>query len=220
MREPGCRAGAGPRHGVSIALLAIAVGVACGRSSTTPSPQSQFGPVSTLAEAPVSDALVNVTAGSTDTDNFPGQSLDVPSGTFGSLRFNWYRRDRTEVAFGTLYLLAQEYLGLAKDLPQAQGLIARSVSSTNGEYVFPPEVSVTGARRYWFYADTQGSFANSFDLDVYAGGDAFNSSIHTLPFRKSPASGRYTSFNPPVFVPAPPGLYIDNNFRLRGAAVR
>lgn len=48
-----------------------------------------------------------------------GQSVTVPgSGTYNNLRFNWYHHNPTgaPVAFGRLYLLTQEYTGLASNL--------------------------------------------------------------------------------------------------------
>ena len=89
----------------------------------------------------------------------------------------------------------------------------------DGEYVFPDGLWITGGRRYWFLCDKSGSYLHSFDIDVYPDGDSYHTGVSSSPFGKSQASGHYISFNPPVFVQAPPDLYIDTNFRLRGRAI-
>src|SRR5690606_5945426 len=59
---------------------------------------------------------VEVTAGLTGTWNWAGQSVTIPAGgTYTNVRFNWYlysQQAGQPTAFGTLYLLDREYLGL------------------------------------------------------------------------------------------------------------
>jgi hypothetical protein len=151
-------------------------------------------------------ALVQVTAGSTGTFNFAGQSVTLPGGgPFNNLRFNWYAFSGDPVAFGTLYLLTAEYLGLPGDLsPATVGYVARSQSIVGHEYRFAPGVTVSGGAQYRFYTDTQGSFVTSFTGSTYPGGDMYVTGVPTLGFHKALAA---------------PGVFLDANFRLQGAAV-
>ena len=116
-----------------------------------------------------------------------------------------------------MYILTQEYTGLPRDLgPSTAGFLARSESTSDGQYVFGPAVTLTGGGRYWFYTDAQGSFAGSFDQDIYPGGDLYVTGFPTLGFRKAPASGRMVGN---TYVPPPAGVFIDGNFRLQGSTV-
>lgn len=183
----------------------------CSDSATPSSPgASAPAAMQTLVDVP----LVDVTAGATGTWNYSGQSVTVPAGAYNNITFNWYDFHRAPAAFGTLYVLTQEYLGLPGGLGSAPGLVARSERVVNGEYVFAPEVILNGGVKYWFYTDTQGSFANSFDVDIYGSGDSYVSGIASQPFRKSQASGRMVNG---VYVPPPPGVFTDASFRLRGS---
>ena len=62
------------------------------------------------------------------------------------------------------------------------------------------------------YTDSQGSFAGSFDQDIYPGGDLYLTGIQSQPFRKAPASGRMVNG---TFVPGPAGVFLDANFKLQ-----
>jgi hypothetical protein len=207
-------------HGlVAAALTAALVVAACGDSKTPASP-SQPAPVVTLqtvAEAPVSGPIADVTAGSTGTFNYPGQSVAFPAGTYSNLRFQWYSTTKEAVAFGKLYILTQEYLGLPGNILNAPGFRLGTSIIEAGEYVFEPTLEFEGDRTYWFYGDTQGSFATSFDIDTYAPGIGYVTGIFSQPFRRMQASGRMVNGQ---FVPAPPGVTVDANFRLRGAKIR
>jgi len=202
---------------VAAAVCAAFVVAACGESNTPASP-SQPAPTAvtlqTVAEAPVSGPIADVTAGSTGTFNFPGQSVYVPAGTYNNLRFQWYSTTKEAVAFGQLFVLAQEFLGRPGELSTAPGVMLGTRTIEAGEFVFDPSVEFPGDRTYWFYADTQGSFATSFDIDTYAGGIGYVTGIASQPFRRTQASGRMVNGQ---FVPAPPGVTVDANFRLRGA---
>lgn len=172
------------------------------------------GPLQTLVDVTTG---LEVTSGGTGTFNWAGQSFAVPgSGSFGDVRFHWYSFQRTPAAFGSLYLLTQEYLGLPRDLgPSTRGFVARSEGLAEGAYAFAPGVTITGGTRYWVYTDTQGSFAGSFDEDIFSGGDMYVTGFHTNPFRKAQASGRMVNG---VLVPAPEGVFVDANFKLQARA--
>jgi len=202
-------------------VLVAVVPLGCSRSSqpTSPSGPGTGGIDSsfrTLVE--VTADLADVTTGYTGTENWPGQSVTIPgTGTYNNIRFSWYHYNPagTPVAFGTLYLLTQEYLGLPSDLSSATaGYVARSESADGGVYVFPVGTTVTGGRQYWFYSDTRGRFTNSFNKDIYLGGDAYVCNIQTMPFRKSAAS--WLRLPSGEYLIPPAGTCTDNNFKLQG----
>ena len=202
---------------LATAVTAAFVVAACGDSKTPASPSRPSPTPVTLqvvAEVPVSGPIADVTAGSTGTFNYAGQSVYVPAGTYTNFRFQWYSTAKEAVAFGRLYVLTQEFLGLPGDLPSAPGRLMASSGIEAGEYVFEPSSEFQGDRTYWFYTDTQGSFATSFDIDTYAPGIGYVTGIFSQPFRRTQASGRMVNGQ---FVPAPPGVTVDANFRLRGA---
>jgi len=195
------------------------VAFATGCGSPNPSPTSPtvsaLRPVATLVDVTES---INVTAGYTGTWNWPGQSVTMPAGSgFNNIRFQWFTHQQAPTAFGQLYILDREYLGLPGDLgPSTPGVVARSESVTDNQYVFASTVTLKGGTRYWFYGDKQGSFVTSFDTDTYAAGDLYVTGYHAQPFRKCPASGRM--LGPGTYVPPPPGVFVDANFRLLGSA--
>jgi len=202
---------------LAIAVLGATVG--CDRSPVAPSGLGQPPIVTVLGESPVAGAIVDVGAGPTGTENYPGQSVTVPAGIYANLHFNWYQQTGAPVAFGTVYLLRHEYRGAPEGLKAAHGLVAASTQVANGEYVFPEALAIAGGHQYWFYGDTIGRYSQSYDVDVYSGGDGYHTGNSSLPFSKTEASGHYLSLYSSVFVPAPPGLYTDTNFRLRGRQV-
>jgi hypothetical protein len=157
--------------------------------------------------------LAEVTTGTTGTWNHVGQSVTIPGrGAFNRIRFNWIDFAGTASAFGTLYLLDREYLGTPPGLSNSTpGFIAKSEGTAAGQYVFHQGVVLRGGSQYWFYTDTMGSLAGSFDTDIYAGGDMYVSGFPTVAFRKAQASGRMVGG---VYVPPPPGVFVDANFRL------
>lgn len=158
---------------VSIVLISVSFG--CAKTETAPTP--------------VLETVVTVTSGGVGTFNFAGQSVAAPTSSYYTgLRFSWYTFQRAPTAFGSLYLLTQEYLGLPGNLsPATPGFVAQSERTEAGEYVFDPHVTLIGGTRYWFYTDTQGSFTTSFNRDIYAGGDLYVTGVSSLPFRKSAA---------------------------------
>lgn len=199
-----------------LGICGVALAVACQSrtdSATSPAPVS---PASLQTLVDVTTGL-EVTAGQTGTWNWAGQSFTVPgAGTFTDLRFHWYSFQRSAAAFGTLYLIDREYVGLPQGLgPHTPGYLARSERITDSAYVFAPGVTVTGGAKYWVYTDTQGAFAGSFDQDIYPGGDLYLTGFPTNPFRKAPASGRMVNG---VYVPPPAGVFLDANFKLQARA--
>ena len=202
------------RNGALVLLLgALTCSAACDHrapaaASAVPNTDSGGSAAGSMAAAQsqVSVTLVDVTAGSTGTsNNYVGQSVTIPGhGTFDRLRFNWYTFTGSPTAFGSLLLLDREYLGTPQDLgPSTPGFIAQSQSIADGQYVFDPKVKVKAGSKCWFYTNTTGAFVTGFSSDTYAGGDMYITGMPALPFRLEPATG------------APPGTYIDANFRLQ-----
>lgn len=190
--------------------LVLAACAGAGQNSIT-GPGAASGNLQTLVD---NTTGLDVTSGATGTWNWAGQSFVVPgTGSFGDLRFHWYTFQKEPAAFGNLYLLTQEYLGLPGDLgPSTPGFLARSETAADGAYAFSSEVVVTGGTKYWVYTDKQGSFAGSFDTDIYPGGDEYVTGYHARPFRKAQASGRMVNG---VYVPPPAGVFLDANFKLQ-----
>ena len=212
-----------------LTIAAIAIGaLACTQAPTGPSSGGATGPgaIATIVDVPLS---VDVTEGLVGTWNWAGQSVTTPPGSgVGNVRFAWYHYNpRGETtAFGRIYVLDREFLGVPGDLsPSTPGFLARSEAEASGqngltntqgsEYTLPASLVLAGNTRYWFYTDKQGAFATSFDTDVYADGNLYLTGHPSNPFRKSAASGRMVNG---VFVPAPPGVTTDANFRLRGVS--
>lgn len=211
--------------GFAVVVTAMAGSAACSESPAGPSTGGLQGPgaLSTLVDVPLS---VDVTEGLTGTWNWAGQSLTTPAGAgFSNVKFAWYHYNpRGETtAFGRIYVLDREFLGVPGDLnPAMPGFLARSEPEASGqgnaqgsEYSLPSSLVLAGGTRYWFYTDKQGAFAYSFDKDLYANGNLYATGYFANPFRRSVASGRMVNG---VFVPAPPGVTTDANFRLRGAS--
>jgi hypothetical protein len=200
------------------ALLAAgaAVVAACGGSMDAPTAPRAVKPGAIVAIADVTLGL-DVTSGQIGTFNYAGQSVTIPAGRFDNLTFQFYTFQKTATSFGTLYLLDREFAALPGDLSESTpGFIAKAIANRGGTYLFPPTVAVDGGKQYWFYTDTQGSFASSFDTDIYPGGDLYVTGINTFPFHKAQASGRMVGN---TFVPAPAGVFTDANFKLQGRAV-
>lgn len=220
---------------VLLTLMAVALvmpGTGCQRTNPDGSPAAPTSSAASPAgggTTPVISAIVDVTAdlldvttGFTGTDNWVGQSVTIPgSGTYSNLRFNWYHYNPagTPVAFGTLYLLTQEYTGLSSGLgPTAPGFVARSEAVKDNQYVFPAAVTVAGGKRYWFYSDTRGRFTTSFNKDIYGGGDLYVTGYPTNPFTKAQAS--WLLLPSGEYLKPAPGTGVDANFKLQGAAIQ
>ena len=81
--------------------------------------------------------------GTLTSENHPGQSVVIPpsGGDFIAIRFNWMRGmvggGTRPTAFGTLYSLSEEFLGLPAELtPLTPGFIARSLRIVDNQYEF------------------------------------------------------------------------------------
>ena len=174
-------------------------------------PGAATGPLRTLMDVTTG---LEVTSGQVGTFNWVGQSFVVAeSGSFTDLRFNLYSFQKAPVAFGNLYLLTQEYLGVPGGLSSSTpGFLARSENTADGIYAFAASVVINGGTKYWAYTDAQGSFAGSFDTDIFSGGDMYVTGVPANPFRKAQASGRMVNG---VFFPAPAGVFVDANFKLQ-----
>lgn len=204
------------RRTFALLLIAVPFITACGGNMEAPTAPGAPKPGTIVALVNVTLGL-DVTSGQTGTFNYAGQSVTAPAGRFDNLTFQFYTFQKAPAAFGTLYLLDREFLGLPTDLSASTpGFIAKSDSNPAGVYHFAPAVAIDGGKRYWFYTDTQGSFASSFDTDIYSGGDLYVTGIKSSPFRKAQASGRMVGG---TFVPAPPGVFVDANFKLQGRRV-
>ena len=206
--------------------LFVTLGAGCGSSKSPGSPTSSTSPddvtrvISGVID--VTADLLDVTTGYTGTDNWPGQSVTIPgTGSYNTLRFSWYHYNPagTPKAFGTLYLLTQEYSGIPADLsPSTPGFVARSETIKDNQYVFPSGTTVLGGTRYWFYSDTRGQFTGSFNKDIYPGGDLYTTGWATNPFTRSQAS--WLRLPSGEYLKPEPGTGVDANFTLRGAAVQ
>lgn len=227
--------GALTARSVLLAALAAALivpGAGCRQTDSAGSPSAPTPPgappssgAAVVVIRPLVDVtadLLDVTAGYTGTDNWAGQSVAIPgTGTYNNLRFNWYHYNPagTPVAFGTLYLLSQEYTGLPSGVgPGTPGFVARSETIKDGQYIFPATVTVAGGKRYWFYSDTRGRLTTGFNKDAYAGGDLYVTGHPTHPFTKSQAS--WLLLPSGDYLKPAPGTGIDANFKLQGAEVR
>lgn len=210
-----------------LASLAVA-GSGCAQNGATTDPSSPTSPSGSLVTLVNVTDSINVTGGGTGTWNYAGQSVTIPgSGSFAGVRFNWYTFHGTPTAFGTLYVLDRDFLGLPDDLgPSTPGYVGHAAAviegnpgvldDVKGEYVFPAGMTLRAGTRYWFYTSKQGNLVTSFDTDIYAGGDAYLAGYYAVPFRKAPASGRMTG--PGVYVPPPAGVFVDANFRLQASS--
>jgi hypothetical protein len=160
--------------------------------------------------------LIDSSLGITGTfASFVGQSVTIPAGgPFDHVRFNWYAFEGAghPEAFGTLYVLRQPYLGAPSALgPSTPGFVGKSVANEAGQYVFAPDLALTGGARYWFYTDTAGDFltAKATSEDMYPGGEQYLSSRADAPFAE--ANGG---------TPPPAGYFMDATFRLQGRGAR
>jgi hypothetical protein len=212
----------------AFALAGIAALAACGSGAPASSPLSPTtAVVTTVVDVPVT---INVNAGRVGTWNWAGQSVTMPAGgRYDHLSFSWYdygTRAGEPTAFGRLFVLTQEFTGLPGALgPTTPGYLGQSDAAPTGtgngsqgqgtEYVFPADLTLEGGRQYWFYTDTQGAFATSFDEDVYPDGQLYVTGIATFPFHVAMASGH---MGPDGYVPPPAGVTVDANFRLRAAS--
>jgi hypothetical protein len=103
----------------------------------------------------------------------PGQSFTTPGpSAWNDLRFNWFSdiAATTPTAFGTLFLLSQEYLAAPSALSAlTPGFVAESQSIASGQYVFDPNVTINPNTQYYVYATEKGLLAGQ-TIGTYGGG--------------------------------------------------
>jgi hypothetical protein len=212
-------------------IAAVAISTGCSPAPSAPTvPAATSLPRADTVALPVG-TVIDVSRQVTMTSrNYVGQSVTIPAGgPVANLRFNWYTykepgdqaaRRQTATAFGTLYLLSQEYLGLPAGLsPSTAGFVAKSDSIVDGQYVFAPSITLTGGALYWFYTTAGGAFVTSFNVSSYPGGDMYitgqTEPMPVQPFRKSPASWLLQGDG--TYQIPPPGTFQDADFRLQGS---
>jgi hypothetical protein len=98
----------------------------------------------------------NLLGPTTSASGFWGQSVVTgDGGPWNELMFNFYTSMGPR-AFGNIFLLGSEYLGLPTGLSAAlPGYIAHAAAIDN-VYVFDPSVTIEANTRYFFYTDTLG----------------------------------------------------------------
>lgn len=131
--------------------------------------------ISLLSTVEVSAAIIVENTAATFLQDLiiPGQSLTTPGpSAWDNLRFNWFSdvAATTPTAFGTLFLLDQEYLGAPSALSSLiPGFLGQSQSIVSGQYVFDPGVTINPNTQYFVYATEKGLLAGE-TADTYAGG--------------------------------------------------
>ena len=115
------------------------------------------------------DTIVENTAGLSINTFFPGNSLTTSlGGAWDTITFNWFSDapGNTPTAFGTLFLLSQEYSGTPQDLSSATpGFLAESQSTSGGLYTFDPSMTLAQNTRYFFYTDASGQLSGNNDVN-------------------------------------------------------
>jgi hypothetical protein len=151
---------------------------------------------------PATAATITEFTGGTQAANlFPGQSVTTDSSSlpWNNITFNWFSDEAATIptAFGTLFLLTQEYLGTPAGLSAATpGFLAQSQSIVGGQYVFDPSVTLQANTQYFFYTNAIG-LSTGTSNGTYPGGNFYGSS--GLSFRFAPGQ--------------------DANFRLSGTPI-
>ena len=158
-----------------IAALLLVTGVAGGTASAT--------------------TITQNTAGLSSNTFFPGNSLTTPAGgAWDDITFNWFSDNpgSTPTAFGTLFILTQEYLGTPSNLSTSTpGFLAQSQSIAGGMYIFNPSVVLQPNTRYFFYANASGFLTGNSDVPgenlyfTFAAGNPFIASIADANYRLS-----------------------------------
>ena len=101
--------------------------------------------------------IVEQLVSDTTSENIPGQSLTTGlGGPWNNLQFNWFDDLGAPQAFGTLFILTQEYTGEPLDLSSATpGYVTSAVPNIPGtDYVPPsPIIELQPSTTYYFYAN-------------------------------------------------------------------
>ena len=89
-------------------------------------------------------------------ENIPGQSLTTPAGgPWNNLQFNWFDDTSASTAFGTLFILTQEYTGEPLSLsPATFGYVTSAAANGPGTFYPPnPVIELQPSTTYYFYAN-------------------------------------------------------------------
>ena len=88
-------------------------------------------------------------------DGYFGAAVATPTGqAWNNITFNWIAPGPSPAAFGTLFVLTQEYLGTPATLSSATaGFLAASTGISGGMYDFAPGVTLLSSTTYWFYSN-------------------------------------------------------------------
>lgn len=92
----------------------------------------------------------------TTSDNIPGQSLTTPAGgPWNNLQFYWFDDTGAPSAFGTLFILTQEYTGEPLSLsPATFGYVTSVLANGPGTFYPPsPVIELQPSTTYYFYAN-------------------------------------------------------------------
>ena len=108
---------------------------------------------------------------------FTGQSVTTAAdGPWTDLSFNLISTSDSPYAFGTLFLLSQEYLGSPSDLSSStSGFVASTSNIVSGTWVFDSAVTVQSSTQYYLYENEayDGTTKFRFGLRSYDGGNSY-----------------------------------------------
>ena len=198
-----------------LALCAAGCGSSSGGAATAPS-----APVSAPARQTIAEVTTATVSGA---GAFAvGQSVTIPqTGSFNSILYMWLDRSGNLVpitATGTMYVLTQEYLGVARDLgTSTPGFAAKAVRVDGNAFVFDSSLTLTAGTKYWFLEDAAytptGVYTTQPHPDVYPGGDFYNAGSGV-----AGTNGLVLQYAK-WFVSTPGDATYDANFRLTGTPV-
>jgi hypothetical protein len=81
-----------------------------------------------------------------------GQTFTTPSGgPWNNITFNFYDASGAPSAGGTSYILSAPYFGTPNDLPNASTILAASVMTSGGRFIFAPGFTLQPNTRYHDY---------------------------------------------------------------------
>lgn len=133
----------------------------------------------------IADTIASSTDGVlTNFDGYFGDVVTMPTNPSGhgwhNITFNWIAPDSSAAAFGTLFVLTQEYLGTPADLSSSTpGFLGASIGISGGAYDFAYGVKLLPSTTYWFYSNAEiptGAITGGFGGDLYyapTGADTF-----------------------------------------------
>jgi hypothetical protein len=116
---------------------------------------------------------------STGNANNWSQSVTTPTGDgWDNIVFNYYDPSQNPLAFGTLYLLNQEYLGTPaglSSLGSGNGLLGTATTTDSQTWQFASGVTLQADTQYWFYTGSTGvaaynTVSNNGAENMYDGG--------------------------------------------------